>query len=118
MENTMTKPRAVLALCATISALSGGQLAAQDMTPEMVDWASAKLGVGKADGLIDDYMALEAGNAAPKDEADDIGDDELADDVAKPKPETPDDDLAGGVEDSEGESSEDDFEKLDLVAAQ
>ena len=44
------------AMVAGLNATGAGPVTAEDMDPDMVDWVSAQMGVGDADGFIDAYL--------------------------------------------------------------
>ena len=65
----------IAAIVDGLNAMGAREVTADDITPEMIDWVGQRLGVGEEqDGLIDDYMARDAGSDAeeeplPLDEA-------------------------------------------------
>ena len=66
-----------------LNATGAGPIDADDVTPEMLDWVSQQMGVGDADGLIDDYLKslVEEDQASAEDFIGPVlpGEDELAD---------------------------------------
>ncbi|SDI20925.1 hypothetical protein [Aliiruegeria lutimaris] len=69
------------AMADALNATGAGPLGPEDMTPEMVDWAAAQLGVGEAEGLIDDYIARQPTQEASAEGGDGSGSDDPEDDV-------------------------------------
>ena len=56
-EAASSEEAMIQAMVGGLNATGAGPVGVEDMSPEMVEWVAAQLGVGDADGLIDAYLA-------------------------------------------------------------
>ncbi len=56
------------AMVAGLNATGAGPVTTEDMDPDMIEWVSARLGVGDADGFIDVYLSDLAGEVVATEE--------------------------------------------------
>ena len=57
------------AMVASLNATGAGPVTSEDMDPDMIEWVSAQMGVGDADGFIDVYLSDLATEEAAAEEA-------------------------------------------------
>jgi hypothetical protein len=56
-EDLSSEEAMIEAMVAGLNATGAGPLTVDDMSPEMIEWVAAQLGVGDDEGLIDAYLA-------------------------------------------------------------
>ncbi|MFD0978546.1 hypothetical protein [Tropicimonas aquimaris] len=99
------------AMVDSLNATGNGPVTEEDVTPEMEDWVAAQLGVGKADGLIDDYIARQPDEMSETDTPETT---ETEDSVETEAPEAEPEEKA---EDESTTASDEDGETPEILAA-
>ncbi|SNS80193.1 hypothetical protein [Tropicimonas sediminicola] len=91
------------AMVDSLNATGNGPVTEDDITPEMEDWVAAQLGVGEADGLIDDYIARQQEEMSETDTPETA---EAEDSVETEAPEEEAEDESTTASDEDGETPE------------